>query len=75
MGRVLTPRQAAELTGMGIIKILTLCNSGVIGVNTSRGKRPTWKIREEDLNAYLTPPSKQDSVGRSRIDSNVEKVF
>lgn len=56
---LITPSQAAKLSGLGINKIRELCERGVFGVNTSLGNRPTWKIRREDLLNFLTPANRR----------------
>lgn len=65
----LTIQEAAELTGFGPQKIRLLIRAGkLLAVDTSVGKRATFRIRREDLQRFLTPSELQQT------DQNVAQV-
>ena len=75
----LTTGDAAKLTGWTAAKVRALCESGRLpAVNTSTAIRPRWTIRRIDLEAFLTPGGKVETVDkpkrRSRLDSGVRKI-
>ena len=75
--------EVAEILGMSIQKVRSLCELGRLpAVNTSAATRPRWTIRRCDLEKFLTPVSVQkteakatQSARRQRIDAHVPKVF
>lgn len=77
---LLSTRAVQEQTGFSLQKIQFLIRIGKLAaINTSAGKRPTWFVRQEDLDEMLTPrngkyPTNKPAK-RQRIDANVEKVF
>jgi excisionase family DNA binding protein len=82
MGRILTPEQAARLSGLHVVTIRHKCESGILpAVNIGTAQYRQWRIREEDLVEFFTPESKRSQVQaekptkRQRLDANVTRVL
>jgi Helix-turn-helix domain len=77
----LTPAAvASQLGGMKVEGVLEWIHDGSLrAVNTSKGKRPTWKISPEDLAAFLekrkSGPREKPVKRRMRSASAVTKYF
>ncbi len=82
MKRFLTIADAAKVIGCSPQKVrIAIHMRKLAAVNTSSGSRPTYLIRSDDLEKFLTPAAslQDDSPKRSRIreriDNAVPKVF
>ncbi|GAB5406596.1 MAG: hypothetical protein Aurels2KO_48270 [Aureliella sp.] len=80
MTKFLSTADVKRITGFSASKIRHLIAVGKLpAVNTSAGSRPTYLIRESDLQEMLMPTnsSSQPRTERApkRIDSEVDKVF
>jgi excisionase family DNA binding protein len=54
--RLLSTPQISEQTGIPENQVRNLIDAGKIGaINISTGKRPRWRVRQCDLDAFLTP--------------------
>ena len=78
--RLLSTSEVSRRTGWAIPKVRKLIEAGKLpAINTSPTDRPRWGIREEDLDAFLTPSNvpapKAKPARRTRIDASVPKVF
>lgn len=83
IGRLFTPRQASELTGLAYLQVRRLIASGKLPAkNVGAGSsKPRWVIRECDLEDFLCPPAlvkKEKSQRRNKrvpLDANVDREF
>jgi excisionase family DNA binding protein len=85
--KLLTPKEVSNITSWSLQKIRQLIHAKKLpAINTSTGKRPTFLIREIDLQLMLTPTEvdcdkARDNRGKSAkknkvaIDSHVPNVF
>ncbi|MEL6110124.1 MAG: helix-turn-helix domain-containing protein [Planctomycetota bacterium] len=64
--KYLTPKQAAEIIGVGQDHIVHLIHSEVLAAsNVSLGKkRPRWKISEDDIVAFMERRQKKSPPKR-----------
>jgi excisionase family DNA binding protein len=60
MSQLLTPQQVAELLQVSIETVYRLLNQpdGLVGIRVGTG-RTHWRIREEDLQAYIQARTQQ----------------
>jgi len=82
MRRFLTIADAAREIGCSPQKVrIAIHMHRLPAVNTSSGSRPTYLIRSDDLEKFLTPASSLQADApkrtrvRERIDAAVPKVF
>lgn len=83
IGKMFTPREAADLTGFHVLKILRLIKAGKLAAkNVSAGSRqPRWLIRECDLDEFFCPPQalKREKAERRAkqpaCDAHIDRRF
>lgn len=79
--KLLKVREVAERLGVCSSSVLTLIRNGrlpAVDVSVSRGVKPRWRIKQSDLETFLTPVNEKPASRprkRRQVGPSVEQVF